>query len=62
MVDSVSPTAEAREHIKLLAEVAPEWCKLTDLDIGTVLRFDRNVEVKRVREKVQEAMAQVTNT
>ncbi|TPX64196.1 hypothetical protein SpCBS45565_g06068 [Spizellomyces sp. 'palustris'] len=53
---------ESREHVKLLADVAPEWCKLSILDIGTFVKIDRGMELNRVKERVQEALAGMTKS
>jgi hypothetical protein len=36
-------TAEACDHVRLLAEVCPDWCKLIDLIAGTVVRVEPDV-------------------
>ncbi|TPX55397.1 hypothetical protein PhCBS80983_g05355 [Powellomyces hirtus] len=48
---------EAREHVKLLAEIAPEWCTVTELSlVGTVVRIERGELVKNVKDKIRMAM------
>ncbi|KND00717.1 uncharacterized protein SPPG_03834 [Spizellomyces punctatus DAOM BR117] len=54
--------AESREHVGLLADVAPEWCKLSILDIGTFVKIDRGMELAKVKERVQEALAEMTKS
>ncbi|KAJ3155139.1 hypothetical protein HDU89_007329 [Geranomyces variabilis] len=50
--------AEALEHLKLLAQVAPQYCELTDLSLlGTQVRIDRSVTVATVKEKIAKVLA-----
>ncbi|KAJ3183813.1 replication licensing factor Cdt1 [Geranomyces variabilis] len=50
--------AEALEHLKLLAQVAPEYCELTDLSLlGTQVRIHRSVAVATVNEKIAKVVA-----
>ncbi|KAJ3022781.1 replication licensing factor Cdt1 [Thoreauomyces humboldtii] len=45
---------EARDHVTLLAEVAPEWCTITHLgSTGTHVKIDRSIPVAVIKEKVR---------
>ncbi|KAJ3187912.1 replication licensing factor Cdt1 [Gaertneriomyces sp. JEL0708] len=56
-LESALSLVEVEEHIKLAAEVVPEWCKVLELDIGAQLKIDRATPLKRVQEKVRETLA-----
>ncbi|KAJ3159440.1 hypothetical protein HDU86_001758 [Geranomyces michiganensis] len=50
--------AEALEHLKLLAQVAPEYCELTDLSLlGTQVRINRSVTLAMVKETIAKVVA-----
>ncbi|KAJ1650830.1 hypothetical protein IWQ61_008464 [Dispira simplex] len=44
--------AEAVQHIHMLSTVAPEWCKLVAVGVETMVRLDRLVAVKQVKELI----------
>ncbi|KAJ1963819.1 hypothetical protein IWQ62_003102 [Dispira parvispora] len=44
--------SEAVQHIHLLSTVAPEWCKLVTVGSDTMVRLDRLVAVKKVKELI----------
>jgi len=44
------------EHIKLLVETVPHFCQIEKLDGGDLIRIDRKVIVKEVKEMLQVAL------
>src|SRR5690606_2326372 len=46
--------AEAVDHIKMIAEKAPKWCKLTSLENGgTTVRLEKTCTLKEVKEMLK---------
>ncbi|KAJ3415063.1 replication licensing factor Cdt1 [Chytridiales sp. JEL 0842] len=48
---------EACDHVRLLAEVCPEWCKLVDLIAGTFVRVEPNtVKIPTLKSRIATLM------
>ncbi|RUO96937.1 hypothetical protein BC936DRAFT_141233 [Jimgerdemannia flammicorona] len=51
--------AEAEDHIRLLAEVAPDWCRLSSVDNGTLLKIERHKALREVKNGILNALAKM---
>lgn len=45
-------TDDMSKLIKLLSNLCPEWCVITENDAGSLVRIDKSIPLKQVKEKV----------
>jgi len=43
---------EAENHLKLIAEVVPEWMNIVHLKIGSFVKINRDLDLMSVHDKI----------
>ncbi|RUS15853.1 hypothetical protein BC937DRAFT_91899 [Endogone sp. FLAS-F59071] len=51
--------AEAEEHLRLLTEIVPDWCRLSSVDNGMLLKIEKSKTLGEVKARIREALVKL---